>query len=415
MAGVMSAREKRPAEAGGIAKRLGIGCAAAAAVLFVALLILVHWLLSPGRIPWAEGFVTEDCKGFLIVRIRPEDAGVKAFLTDREVQFQAQLREDPDKRPPWVYRQVFGETPAQMWARFMPVQMVWTMARKPGEEKLRGFCIFSTSRGKGMFVAFNRMLMKHAEGTESGGKHKGRNIILLKDPSQKAAAKDAKKPPPKDETAEKPPQPGAAVGMPKLPGSTMYPWVACIETSLLEANTLEDLKRGIDLAGDPAARFAGVGYLKTAYDGFAKDMDVIGAVSGESDLAQRAILNLMSFVTGEEAETLRGRVVLPEIRALSGCADIVEADRVRARLTISCADDKSAEAMRSALVGELSKDKDKREIEVAAHSTAGSVVTLELDVKDLDHLPRGGPEPKKQAEKKEEKDTREDADVDGHH
>jgi hypothetical protein len=270
--------------------------------------------------------------------------------------------------------------------------------KQPGKDELNALCAFSTSRGKGMFSLFHKQLLRSAQGAESGGEYKGKKIVMLKDAppvepsSEESAGKDQKKATP-DKSVPSEDQPGLL----RLSRATTYPWVTCFDTTLLEAATLEGLKRGIDLATDPAGGFAGAGHIKAAYEGFSKDPEVIGAVSGEPGLARDAVTALLSFIGGETPEDVRARVQWPEIERLNGWVDIAEADRAHLSMTITCADEKAAQALHSALAAEFEILRDGKKIEGLSHATDGASTTFAFDVGDLDNLPRKEKEPKEES------------------
>ncbi|NOZ20963.1 MAG: hypothetical protein GXP25_07730 [Planctomycetes bacterium] len=404
---------------GGCRKKVGIGCLVLTVLAVIGIVWFLRFLVAPGKVPPAEAFITPACRGFLILRIRPDDKGVQTFLIDREKKFQKKLETGKAKRPPWIFRQMFGETPAQHWKKLMPVQMVWTVGRKPGLKELEGMSIFSMSRGKGIFWGLRSQLVKSAKGAELAGEYKDKQIILLKDISAKkgnakGSGKDEKEKTESPDALDQPP--GAPLfGMSK---PTTYPWITIFETSLLEASTFEGIKEAIDIATDPKAAFAGKGFIKSAYESFDKNMEVIGALAGEEKTAASVITYLLSMLTTEEEKEIQERVKLAGIRELSGCADLVGADRAHVRIEAVCADEKAAQAVHSVFSVELGALQEKKSIGALTHAVEGSKVSIEFDVSDLDDFPRGERERREKAKKEMEEAKKkkvEDGDADSNH
>ena len=412
----------------GCGKAVGTGCLVLVVILSVVFVLFLRWLIAPGQVPPAEPFVTKECKGFLIIRVRPEDKGVQAFLDDREKRYQDKLKKGETSRPPWLFRKVFGETPSQMLRRFMPEQMVWTVERGK-DNKLNEISLFSLSRGRGWFSGMRRAAVSSADAVETAGEYKDKQILMLKklDPEEKPGGKPKEKPEGKaapEESTQEPKAatlaPGSSLGLFGLQeGGPDHAWFCIFDTTHMSASTFDALKKAIDIVSDPDATFQGKGYIKTAYDGFNTDMEVIGALEGEEKTAETVLIHLLGKLTREGLDDLKERLHFPGIQKLSGCADLVDADRVHVRFEAICADEKGAQAVHSTLAAELSALTEKKSIETPAHAADGPKVTVEFDVTDLDDLPRGERERREEARKKLEeakkKKKADDGNADGNH
>ncbi|MEW6355097.1 MAG: hypothetical protein AB1696_02125 [Planctomycetota bacterium] len=390
----------------GCGRTAGIGCLVFTVLAVIGIVWFLRFLVAPGNVPSAEVFITPECKGFLIVRIRPGDQGVMAFLVDREKKFQKQLQSGEATRPPWIFRQLLGETPSQTWKKLMPIQMVWTVERWPESKKVEGMSMFSMARGKGVFWGLRSQLMRSAEGAESAGKYKERQIILLKEPSVEKKGPENSREGKEGRTDLGEGKAPAGTPILGLNKPTTYPWVTIFETTLLEASSFEGMKRAIDLAADANAGFAGKDFIKSAYESFDKEKEAIGALADEEETAAQVMTYLLAQLSPEEQTTIQERVKLSGIRTLSGWADIAAADRAHARIEAVCADEKKAQAVHSTLAIELGAMQDKKSIEALALSVEGPKVSIEFDVTDLDDLPRGEREKREKARNKLEEQAK---------
>ncbi len=261
----LAKRERKVARARKWLLGCSLGCAGLLLLVLILLLAILFWLQAASPMPQPEAFVDEHTTAFALARPNMADPAVGSAVTEL---LQGLTRSMPNEFEPielMVGRATREEAGSE---EIRPIQVVWTLSRRPEAESFSYLLVVSLDRFKGLFSVLRRGLGR-ASAPELGPnvtreRHGKIPILIVQEPQKKTV------------TA-----------------------IAIFQTSALISNDPQEVRRALDCFTIEPAEFRGPPGLNQLYrdrprptEGFALLLndqselrEILDKIGGEQDIA----------------------------------------------------------------------------------------------------------------------------------